>query len=372
MVEVFFLDIHSTAENQNIISKITQLMEAADFKSCISSGDLTAVKLHFGEYGNDGFIRPVYIRQVVANVRDYGGKPFLVDTNTLYKGKRMNAADHLETAMAHGFSYATTNAPIIIADGLKGNNRTDVRIGQKHFKNVKIATDIVDANAMIVASHFKGHIMAGFGGAIKNLAMGCAPPLGKREQHDVRPEADEETCIGCGKCAEHCPGDAIIIKNGKAEVDPEDCVGCGECMVVCPVGAMGLDWETEIVDFTERMTEYALGALKHKEEKVGFLNFVLNVTPDCDCLKWSNQPIVPDIGILASKDPVALDAACLDLVNHQKGLHGTELKKNYAPGEDKFKGVNDYTRGEIQLEYGQEIGLGAMDYELVELAVEEE
>jgi uncharacterized Fe-S center protein len=231
---------------------------------------------------------------------------------------------------------------------------------------VKIASDIVEADALIVMSHFKAHMLAGFGGAIKNLAMGCAPPSGKKEQHTARAIVNEELCTGCGRCEEICPEGAVSI-NQTSRVDRTRCVGCGECMTVCPVTAVEFDWTVDIPLFVERMTEYAMGAMQQKQGKVGFYNFLLNITPDCDCVPWSDMPIVADIGILASRDPVALDHASYDLVNAEPGFSSSALHDHINRGEDKFRGIWNQTDGYRQIEYGASIGLGNASYRLIEV-----
>lgn len=364
--QVYFANIRSRSKSTSKVAKVNKLFEKAGFHNFLDEEDMVALKIHFGEEGNDGFISPVFAREVIGKIKQSTERVFVTDTNTLYSGKRHNAIDHLNIANAHGFTYAVLGAPVIIADGLRSQNYRSVKIDQKHFETVKIATDIVEADAMVVMSHFKAHEQAGFGGAIKNLAMGCAPAQGKKEQHDVEILVNGETCISCGACAEVCPEEAITIET-IAEVDQDLCVGCGECTTVCPTKAIHMDWATELADFMERMTEYALGAVKGKQQKVGYINFVMNVTPLCDCAPWSDAPIVPDIGILASTDPVALDQACYDLVNAARGNQNSELKCNHEEGADKFKGVHAHSRGEIQLTYGESIGLGSTTYELVEI-----
>jgi uncharacterized protein len=251
---------------------------------------------------------------------------------------------------------------------LKSQNVTEVEIGLKKFKSVKIGSDIVSADSMIVMSHFKGHIVAGFGGAIKNLAMGCAPAAGKKDQHfRTSPHIIEEKCIGCGKCVEICPVGASSLVGEVSMIDPNICISCGQCMEACPKGAVDLNWEDDIPEFLECVTEYAFGAVKGKENRVGYINFLLKITPDCDCVPWSDAPIVPDIGILASKDPVSLDQASYDLVNKQKGLSNSSLHSNHEKGADKFRGIWPRVDGTHQLKYGEEIGLGSRDYELVKI-----
>jgi uncharacterized Fe-S center protein len=365
--DVYIARIRARSENESKVMMVRRLFNAAGFDDLIEDRDLTAIKLHFGEEGGDSYIHPIFVRQVVEEIRKKGGRPFLTDTGTLYRGSRSNAVDHLTTAIGHGFAYAVVNAPLIISGGLKGSSVVEVLVTGKHFSRVKIAADIVEADAMIVMSHFKAHMLAGFGGAIKNLAMGCAPPSGKKEQHSARAVVNEQLCKGCSRCEEVCPEEAISLDQGISRIDRMRCVGCGECLTVCPVTAVEFDWTVDIPIFVERMTEYARGAIYLKQGKVGYYNFLLNITPDCDCVPWSDMPIVPDIGILASRDPVALDHASLDLVNAQQGFTGTALHKHHDQGKDKFRGIWEQTDGYRQIEYGAEIGLGDMQYHLIEL-----
>ncbi|MHC1683328.1 MAG: DUF362 domain-containing protein [Clostridiaceae bacterium] len=365
--KVYFVNLRTRNDKNNKISKIRRLFEKAGFDKLVEKNDLTAIKLHFGERGNDTFISPVLVRQVVDKVKEAGGKPFLTDTNTLYSGSRFNSVDHTITAIEHGFDYAVTGAPIIIADGLRSESIKEVEINKKHFKKVKLAKDIVSSDGMIVLSHFKGHEMAGFGGTIKNLGMGGAPAVGKKEQHALKMIVNDNKCIGCGQCAKVCPEQAITIENKKAIVAHDKCIGCGECMTVCRPKAIAMDWATEAEAFIERLTEYAYGVAKSHENKIGYINFLVNITPDCDCVPWSDAPIVPDIGFLASTDPVALDKASYDLVNKQTTLAHSLLNCHCESGEDKFKALRGETAGDVQLSYGEEIGMGSCDYELIEI-----
>lgn len=366
--KVYFANFRTRSVKDNKPNKIKRLFDAAGFASLLNPGAFTALKVHFGERGTDAYLHPVLVRAVVDKVREADAKPFLTDTNTLYGGKRHNGVDHLETAELHGFTFSVVNAPVLIADGLLGDSVKEAPVsGTRHFDRVKLAGAIVNADAMLVLSHFKGHQGAGFGGAIKNLAMGCAPGVGKMEQHSVRFFVQEEKCTACGMCEAVCPEGAAGLQDAVAVINKDLCIGCGECMAHCQAKAVQVDWKSDLPPFMERMTEYALGASQVAGGAVGYMNFLMNITPDCDCVPWSDTPITPDIGILASTDPVAIDQASFDLVNKQLGLQGTQLEHNLECGEDKFKALWPHTMGNIPLEYGESIGLGSREYELVEM-----
>ena len=365
--EVYFTSVRARSDKENKISKVQKLFDAAGMAEVADKGDLAAVKVHFGERGADAYINPVLVRQVVDKLKTLEAMPFVTDTNTLYGGGRSNSADHVVTAILHGFDYSVVGAPVIIADGLKSQNFSEVAINGRHFQSVKIAGDVAEADSLIVLSHFKGHLLSGFGGAIKNLGMGCAPAAGKAEQHSTRPIFNPDLCQGCGQCADICPSSAVTVETKISGIDFNACKGCGECLRVCPAHAIDFDWMVQVLPFLERMAEYAQGAVKGKQGKMGFFNFLLNITPDCDCLPWSDAAIVPDIGILASKDPVAIDHASYDLVNSQVGLENSLLRRNHHPGEDKFQGLWEYTDGLYLVKYGARIGLGNSDYRLIEI-----
>ncbi|MCK9581083.1 MAG: DUF362 domain-containing protein [Methanoregula sp.] len=364
---VYFASLRAFSDHESTTAKVQRLFDKAGFADMIAPHDKTAIKLHFGETGSDGFISPVYVRQVVEKVKACGALPFLTDTNTLYLGGRSNAVEHIGTAILHGFDFAVAGAPVIIADGLNGKNTRKVTINKKHFHEVTIAGDIAAADSLIVLSHFKGHIVSGFGGAIKNLGMGCAPPEGKRAQHNAQPFTIPEKCTGCAACMKVCPKTAISVVKKKSAIDQNLCIGCFECLHACPEHAIDINWETEIPEFMERIVEYAYGAVQGKEGKVGYMNFLIRITPDCDCYPFSDAPIVPDIGILASKDPVAIDAASFDLVNQQQGYTDSLLCANHNKGGDKFRGVHAQTDGHHQVRYAEEIGLGSSAYEIIRI-----
>ncbi len=362
---VFFIDFRATYK-ENFTTRLKRLMETAGLRQRVQKRDLVAVKLHFGELGNTAFIRPVHIRHIVAAIKAAGAIPFLTDANTLYAGARGDAPHHLRTAIENGFAYPVVEAPLIIADGLRGRTETAIPINQKHFKKVYIGSEIVQADALVSVAHFKGHELAGFGGTLKNLGMGCASRRGKMAQHsDVAPKIKKQKCMGCGECAAHCSQKAISLVDQKAVIDQKKCIGCGECIIVCANGAVGVQWNQSIPVFLEHMVEYACGVLKGKKNKSLFINFINAVSPGCDCLPYNDAPIVRDIGVAASIDPVAIDQASADLVNKETALSGSCLQTNTGPGEDKFKGVYPQVDWPIQLEYAEKLGLGTRRYELV-------
>ncbi len=363
--KVYFVPRRANSHKESLPKKVKILFEKASFAKIIEKDEKVAVKLHFGEKGGTAFIHPVLVRQVLDKIKEENSLPFLTDTNTLYAGKRANSIDHLQTAVENGFSFATMQTPIIIADGLIGRSFQEVEIGLKHFEQVKIADEIIYADAMLVLSHVKGHMLTGFAGALKNLGMGCGSRGGKQMMHStVKPKVGDE-CVLCGYCLNWCLTEAITLAEKKVVIDSAKCTGCGECTVTCPEKAIKIRWKSETSDVMERMIEFAYGAVKNKKGKVGYINFCLNVTPDCDCASWSDAPIVSDVGILASLDPVAIDQASLDLINKQQGLYGTRLKNSFKSGEDKFKDIFPEIDSSIQLAYAEKIGLGNRKYELI-------
>lgn len=364
---VYFIDLRATYK-EGLIDKLGRLVQTAGLENVISERDLVAVKLHFGEAGGTAFIRPVFIRRVVDDIKKVGGIPFLTDANTLYAGKRSDTPTHLNTAVQNGFAYSVVNAPIVIADGLRGKSEDAVVINQKNFKEVYIGSDINQAEAIVSVAHFKGHELSGFGGTMKNLGMGCASRKGKLAQHsDVSPKVKTKKCIGCGECLGRCPGNAISIVDKKSKIDPEKCIGCGECILLCPHGVIQIQWNASVPTFLERMMEYTLGVLQNKKDKALYINFLTDITPACDCMPYSDAPLVRDIGIVASTDPVAIDKASIDLVNKEEGLPCTCLETNLNAGEDKFRGVYPKIDWAYQFEYAKKIGLGTDEYELVKI-----
>lgn len=368
--DVYFIDLRAT-NRENFLKKLENLLFAAGVSDIVRKRDLVAVKLHFGEQGNTAFIRPVYVRQVVDTVKASGGVPFLTDANTLYAGTRSDAAHHLATAIRNGFAFPVVDAPLVIADGLRGKTETAVSVNGKQFSEVYIGIEIVEADALISVAHFKGHELTGFGGTIKNLGMGCASRKGKLAQHSgLSPTVKEEKCLACGDCAAHCSQGAIEVAEACAVIDSEACIGCGECILICSEEAIQIQWGQSIPTFLEKMVEYTVGVLDNKAEKSLFLNFITDVSPACDCYGHNDAPIVRNIGVVASRDPVAIDQASVDLVNGEPALAGSCLTENTGPGEDKFRGIYPKVDWEIQLDYAENLGLGSRSYRLVKVPEE--
>jgi uncharacterized Fe-S center protein len=361
---VYFAPMRST-KKRSMVARVGTLLGRAGLGDAIAKDDLVAVKLHFGEAGNTGFVHPVYLREVVHRIREAGGKPFLTDANTLYRGQRANAVDHLACAIHNGFGFATVEAPIIIADGLDGRDAVDVPVEGKHFDSVRIGAAAVRADAMVVVSHVKGHEATGFGGALKNVGMGLGSRSAKQRMHaDFKPEVSAEHCTGCGRCVQWCPVGAIAIGPDRvATVSYDTCYGCGECVASCPYGGIATQWKTEPAAIQEKIVEHVAGALAGKDGKAIYLSFVTNVSPDCDCWSFTDAPVVADVGVLASNDIVAIEQAAYDLVVQAAGLPGS-LGEGSKPGDDTFTAITgvDGTRA---IAYAEEMGLGMREYELI-------
>jgi len=356
-----------TRYGNNLHDKLIKLYRKSGVGETIAENDLVAVKLHWGERGNLAFLPPPLIRTLISEIEGNGGLPFVTDANTLYNGSRRNAYDNLMTAYGNGFTPAVIGAPVMVADGLFGDDYVNVKIEGRHFSTCKIASGVHRANALISVAHFKGHEGTGFGGTIKNVGMGCAAPSGKQNQHsDVKPKVTAKKCTGCRSCMKKCPVSAITMTpEKKALIDKEVCIGCAECTIACRFEAIAVNWKSDLKIMQEKMAEYALAVIQEKRGKCAFFNVIINVTPDCDCCNFSDVPIVPDIGIVVSKDPVAADQAAVDLVNRTPGNRASKLGDK-ADSNDKFRALYpvDWRH---QLDHAQRIGLGSRDYQLVEI-----
>lgn len=363
--KVYFTDFR-TRPGRNIMKKLRNLLNSAGLGEIDFKGKMVAIKIHFGEPGNLAFIRPNYAAEVVAMIKELGGKPFLTDANTLYTGQRSNAIDHLDSAMKNGFSPLTVGCPIIIADGLKGIEYREIEINQKHCQTAKIGSAIGDADIIISLSHFKGHEQTGFGGAIKNVGMGSGSRGGKLEMHSSsKPRMVGENCTACGMCIEGCSQAAISLsEEEQALIDEDTCIGCGQCVALCRFNAAQVVWDQSAQVTGEKIAEYALAVINGKPNL--HINIITSVSPNCDCWAHNDAPIVSDLGMAVSTDPVALDMACVDMVNQAPPLPTSVLSdKGCKPGDDKFSLIHPNTNWRKGLEYAQQIGLGSLDYKLI-------
>jgi len=367
MSKVYFTNLR-TKNGRSLLEKLETLVRKAGIEQIDFSGKFTAVKIHFGEPGNLAYIRPNYAARLVQFLQTKQARVFLTDANTLYCGRRSNAVDHLQSAMENGFNPIAVPCPVIIADGLKAIDYREVHIDGEYCKTAKIGAAIADSDIVVSMNHFKGHEQTGFGGALKNLGMGSASAAGKLEMHSSsQPVMDEEQCTSCGQCVKYCASKAVTLnKRKKAEIDGAKCTGCGQCIAVCQYDAAQVVWNNSTKITCFKVAEYALAVVKDKPHF--HINFIMDVSPDCDCWGSNDAPIVPNIGIAASFDPVALDKACADMVTSAAANTGTCLELHEhgtLQGEDKFKLVHPKTDWKAGLVHAEKIGLGRMEYELV-------
>ena len=366
--KVFFADLR-TNYRENLQQKLTRLLKTAGMGEIDFDNKFVAIKLHFGEPGNLAFLRPNWARTVADFVKERGGKPFLTDCNTLYVGGRKNALDHMDSAMLNGFNPMTTGCQIIIADGLKGSDEVEVPVaGGEYVKNAKIGRAVMDADVFISLTHFKGHETAGFGGCLKNIGMGCGSRAGKMEQHNAgKPHVAEKYCIGCGQCRRVCAHGAPIIENGKAHIDHDKCVGCGRCIAVCPKDAVQINWDESTTNLNYKIAEYTKAVVDGRP--CFHISLVIDVSPNCDCHSENDMAIVPNVGMFASFDPVALDMACVDAVNAQTPLRGSAADggEEHVHAHDHFQRIHPDTDWRSCLEHGEKIGIGTRDYELIKI-----
>lgn len=366
--KVYFADLRADV-HENLQQKLTRLMKTAGMGDIDFRDKFVAIKLHFGEPGNLAFLRPNWARTVADFVKERGGKPFLTDCNTLYVGGRKNALDHMDSAMLNGFNPMTTGCQIIIGDGLKGSDEVEVPVvGGEYVKNAKIGRAVMDADVFISLTHFKGHEEAGFGGCLKNIGMGCGSRAGKMEQHNAgKPHVAQKHCIGCGQCRKICAHGAPIIENGKAHIDHDRCVGCGRCIAVCPKDAVRIDWDESITNLNCKIAEYTKAVVDGRP--CFHISLVIDVSPNCDCRPENDMAIVPNVGMFASFDPVALDMACVDAVNAQTPLRGSAADDAHAKAHvhDHFQRLHPDTNWRSCLEHGEKIGIGTREYELIKI-----
>jgi len=352
---VYFIPARAEDGPAAISKKAAAAYLAIGLQERLETEDFLAFKLHFGEKSNTGYIKPQWLVDLAAAVRKKTPRVFLADSNTLYVGHRSNAVEHIRLAWSHGFRPDVLDLPVVIADGLIGRDKREGKGEHARVAAPKIAGAFLESDALLCLTHVTGHVQTGIGAAIKNLGMGCASRAGKLDQHSVaHPRVTAKQCRNCGLCFQYCPSDAIVQAEGHVFIDDKKCIGCGECLVVCKYGAIKLRWDEDYKRIQEKIAEYARHVQSHFGRKIGFLNFLIQITKDCDCMARNDPRIVEDIGILASADPVAVDTATADLVVAR------------SRGKDPFRAGYDIDWAD-QLRHGESIGLGSMDYELTEL-----
>lgn len=364
--KVYLLRLHDGG-GDDLAARLELLLERSGVGAIASPGELVAVKMHFGESRETGHVKPRFVRRIVSWLAHRGVRPFLTDTNTLYRGARSDTVAHLATAADHGYTRSVVGAPTVIADGLRGTSEIKLPVKGRLLTEAQVGAEIVKADSMLSLAHFKGHEVSGFGGAIKNVGMGCASRAGKLEQHSTTRPYVRPNCIACGICAYWCPADAITVEDA-AVIDDDKCIGCAECIVVCPEKAVSIRWNESTDIFQQKMVEYLQAIAAAKRGRIGYVNFITDVHPLCDCYGVAKVPIVPDIGVVASLDPVAIDQASYDLVNEAPPARDCSLSDAYRRGGDKFRDLHPEVDPTIQLRYAEELGLGTRDYELIEIA----
>ncbi|WP_425057854.1 hypothetical protein SCACP_24200 [Sporomusa carbonis] len=350
---VYFIPVTDALPPTEQAQAMAKIFEYSGAAQVVGRNDFVAIKVHVGEKKNTTHVRPELVKEVVQKAKALGGQPFLTETSTLYKGERENAVKHIMHAHNHGFGIENVGAPFIMADGLAGNTEYEVTIDGELHKSVKVAREILSADSLLVVSHPTGHIAAGLGACIKNLGMGLASRMGKMRQHSAMlPEVADKTCQFCQKCIKWCPQGAIVEKGGKAYIVSEKCIGCGECLAVCRFDAVKYDWNAESGYMQRSMAEHAYGAVIGKPGKCFYFNVLIDMTKDCDCFNVKQSKLIPDIGILASSDPVAIDKATLDLTAK---AHGKTLAEMSYAHHDAM----------IQIGHAAKIGMGLLDYQLI-------
>ncbi len=373
--KVYFTDMRT--HGTSLLDKLKKLIREAGIETLPLDGKFVAIKIHFGEPGNLSFLRPNFARAVVDVIKEQGGKPFLTDCNTLYAGRRKNALDHIEAAYENGFTPYATGCQILIADGLTGKDEVWVPVeGGELVGEAKIGRAVMDADVFISLNHFKGHEAAGFGGAMKNIGMGCGSRAGKMEQHNGGKTAVRAAkCVGCRVCAKECAHGAISFDEGKAQIDSDKCVGCGRCIHACRTEAIYQPVGSANEDLCKKIAEYTKAVVQGRPQF--HINIVNQVSPYCDCHGENDAPIIPDVGMFASFDPVALDMACADACNAQPAYANSVLGENLMShgchehhgivehDGDRFTHTFPTTDWRVTLEHGEKLGVGTREYELV-------
>jgi len=352
-----------------LLQKCRKLAKLINMESSIEKGDTVAIKLHLGERYNPSYLSPAIAGFFVDLVKEYGGRPFVTDTTTLYRRARHTMFDYLETAARNGFTSQTMGCPVIIADGLKGQSGTVVQVESAQLlREVCVAEYIHDADVLVSLAHVTMHITVPLGASVKNVGMGCATKSSKIAMHTVgnKPTLDPQKCIKCGACIKMCPGEAYSFKNGVITVDPRKCVGCAGCIAVCEGGAIQIPWDAGKVQAT-LLDGYKAVVSTFSPDKLFFFNFAINVRETCDCMGEALSNIVPDIGVLASRDAIAVDKAADDLIVAAPGNPNSILASVGAmePGARKADAISDTARSEAYWEAVAKSDPQSINYKLI-------
>lgn len=364
--KVFFTDLRTDSEC-NLLQKLEKLVIAAGIETIDFNQKFTAIKIHFGEPGNLAYLRPNYSKVIADLIKSKNGKVFLTDCNTLYVGGRKNAVDHLDSAYVNGYNPFCTGCHVIIGDGLKGTDEVLVPVeGGEYITQAKIGRAVMDADIIISLTHFKAHEGTGIGGAIKNIGMGCGSRAGKMEMHNSgKPFVTSDECAGCKACAKQCAHNAITFTGKTASIDHSKCVGCGRCIGACSFNAIGTDWDETNDILSRKIAEYAKAVLSGRPHF--HISFVIDVSPNCDCHGENDLSIIPDVGIFASFDPVALDVACADMANSQPVISGSCLAESPNNHNDHFTNTHPETNWRAGIEQAVKLKVGSGKYELIKI-----
>ncbi len=364
--KVYFTDFRAI-NGLNIPQKLERLVKEAGIENIDFKNKFVAIKIHFGEPGNLAYLRPNYAKVIADIVKEQGGYPFLTDCNTLYVGRRKNALEHIDAAYENGFSPFSTGCNVIIGDGIKGLSETYVPVRNGELcKEAIIGKEIMEADIIISLAHFKGHEMTGFGGALKNIGMGCGSRAGKMDMHSASgSKVKTKKCVGCGSCRKICAHGAIEIIEHKAVINKSKCAGCGRCIGACPFDAMTYVGDSSVETASKKMAEYAMAVLDGRPNF--HINIANNISPFCDCHAENDVPIVPDIGMFASFDPVAIDVACADAVNARPATENSILAERDCCHNDHFTDVSPVTDWRYCVDHAEKIGVGSKEYELIKI-----
>jgi len=355
--DVYFVAVENDTSADERVRRLGLLIDKSGLSSMIAPGSTVCIKMHFGEAGNTGFVPPALVRVITDTVGTSGGSSVCTDTNTLYRGRRTNSNDHAALAREHGFDESATGARLYIPDDREPDVAMALSGAGRLAGTVHSFRFFSEVDLLIGLAHFKGHMVTGFGGALKNIGMGCATREGKLSQHcAVAPFVNEKNCIGCGACSDVCPADAVAITAGKAAIDPQRCIGCASCIAACGSNAVELDWGSGAGNMSEKMVEYAAAILK-AAKKTFFISIAQHITAECDCIAGDDPRIIPDIGYCASTDPLALDQACYDLSCMAAG------------GHDPYRKAHRWRNPVAQLDHAEQLGIGSRAYSLVKVAV---